>query len=773
MLISSPFLAPLSVDSDEDAQNDPHAANGPSAPVVQDWCYAFTGAYPVTSHLEWHNGVHVVGTSPRAIADGTVVYVVPPDAQPSTNKDHAQNYPAFGSGPEWTDKGMVILKHTTEIGANGTTPVEITFYSVYMHLKALGKGRNAQGVLKTTPLADKDTVYRKDIIGETGQIYGQPDHMHFEICMDDNNIGRLLGHAPSAHPKANVAPQANGRTDVVFGSSYVYLPANTPILGAEPSQHVGATNTEPLGTALWMQMDYNAGSATLTSYYAKDDANNSLIKLGGLVGGSEAAAQVRDVAANGFSEYKLYEQATKRHNSLTDAQKAKSSPSAWYELLRFGRVLSTDPLPTGAQHWRKIKTPTGEKWADLYAAGTYKFSDADFPAFLGWQFIDDDYAGDSGADQRCDSEKLRKLLLDAIEDPDAKTKAQAKTSEGRQRLAKTAVNPSEGMKKKLRKLICKFPTEFEQGNIEKRYGHIKDEEYFVKDTDAWGKLEKHIKSLTCTDLSDAKGYLDAQWRFHPEAFVNVMRGCCWLSKDELVRATRATVKSNKGAENEFLSNKILLEWLETSTTSRPANLQNALMQTVRKYGINTPQRLAYLFGQLAAETGRYKVMIEMGQDGYFSKYEPGTDQGTKLGNTQKGDGVLFKGRGIIQLTGRGNYSSYGDYKGTQYLDSSTVLLLGQVALLTTDAGGFYWAAKQKYIQEKDAKGKIKLVKSGEQGINYWCDQGTSMENAKEVTKRINPAALHFEEVRWPCFEHALYTLNDAINPPDNFKPITK
>lgn len=99
------------------------------------------GHYPVTSHLEWHNCVHVVGTSPKAIADGTVVYVQTPDSAPSTNKDHAQNYPAFGSDPEWTDKGMVILKHTTEIGANGTTPVEITFYSVYAHLKSLGTSR--------------------------------------------------------------------------------------------------------------------------------------------------------------------------------------------------------------------------------------------------------------------------------------------------------------------------------------------------------------------------------------------------------------------------------------------------------------------------------------------------------------------------------------------------------------------------------------------------------------------------------------------------------
>lgn len=53
-----------------------------------------------------------------------------------------KNHPAFGSDPEWTD--------------------EITFYSVYAHLKSLGKGRTAQGVAQTTPLAVNDMLYRKD-----------------------------------------------------------------------------------------------------------------------------------------------------------------------------------------------------------------------------------------------------------------------------------------------------------------------------------------------------------------------------------------------------------------------------------------------------------------------------------------------------------------------------------------------------------------------------------------------------------------------------------
>ena len=47
---------------------------------------------------------------------------------------------------------------------------------------------------------------------------------------------------------------------------------------------------------------------------------------------------------------------------------------------------------------------------------------------------------------------------------------------------------------------------------------------------------------------------------------------------------------------------------------------------------------------------------ERGPVSYFNKYEPSTDIGRKLGNTMTGDGYLFRGRGDVMLTGRGNYA---------------------------------------------------------------------------------------------------------------------
>ena len=74
-----------------------------------------------------------------------------------------------------------------------------------------------------------------------------------------------------------------------------------------------------------------------------------------------------------------------------------------------------------------------------------------------------------------------------------------------------------------------------------------------------------------------------------------------------------------------------------------------------EFGVTTPLRVAHFLAQVLHESGelRYTEEIASGK-----AYEWRSD----LGNVYKGDGVRFKGRGFLQITGRANYQAYARSK---------------------------------------------------------------------------------------------------------------
>jgi predicted chitinase len=128
----------------------------------------------------------------------------------------------------------------------------------------------------------------------------------------------------------------------------------------------------------------------------------------------------------------------------------------------------------------------------------------------------------------------------------------------------------------------------------------------------------------------------------------------------------------------------------------------ALNRWLPRHGITSPLRLAHFLAQSAEETDGFKTLVEYASG---KAYEGRKD----LGNTQKGDGVRFKGRGIFQLTGRSNYAYYGGLTGLNLVGSPQTASQPDVA---AQIAALYWDRK---------------------GLNTWADR----DDIASITYRIN------------------------------------
>ena len=134
---------------------------------------------------------------------------------------------------------------------------------------------------------------------------------------------------------------------------------------------------------------------------------------------------------------------------------------------------------------------------------------------------------------------------------------------------------------------------------------------------------------------------------------------------------------------------------------------NAAMQ---EYHINSPLRQAAFIAQIAHESGELRYVKEIASG---AAYEGRKD----LGNTQPGDGMRYKGRGLIQITGRNNYAECGKAMGVDLITNPELLETNDLACRSA---AWFWASR---------------------GLNDLSDRG----DFERITKRINGGLNGYQE----------------------------
>jgi len=476
------------------------------------------------------------------------------------------------------------------------------------------------------------------------------------------------------------------------------------------------------------------------------------------------------------SAYDLYERSKKTYPGCA---------SAGYEMLRFGRLLGPDqPAPLDLHmgrlpHYRKLTFSTAagdtvEGYIDLNVEGVRVYSDADFPHWEGWTFIDDDASGT--ADSRCRSARLLDILAPTTTAPasaaaGAPTPAQIQQQQAERLARAKAALETAAMRKRLRRCIVTMHTEWSSGSFDQQWAWIKGTD--PNDPRAMGpgtclseaaykRLQQHSTALAFWEQAQADGLaLDkVHVHFHPGEFIATFKKCGWLSAGDLARI----YPNSQYNSNETPDPHALRE-----------SYRKQINMTTLKYFITTATRMTHFFGQGAVESYCLARMMEASATHFTASLQPETNGyyadpqdhyfnylENRLGNVEPGDGKKFRGRGLKQLTARENYSKYWVYRG--WLDPTSFdnywwqnsqkrrpqindpQRVSTIPYNCIDAGGWYWTAgatpnkfvtiNSKIIESNISDSAIFTISVAINGLNLQ-DQPNGLAQRISQTKRIS------------------------------------
>ena len=146
------------------------------------------------------------------------------------------------------------------------------------------------------------------------------------------------------------------------------------------------------------------------------------------------------------------------------------------------------------------------------------------------------------------------------------------------------------------------------------------------------------------------------------------------------------------------------------TRTYPSRVQlyaQPLLDGMADSDIDSALRAAHFLAQLGHESASLVYSEELASGG---AYEGRSD----LGNTQPGDGKRFKGRGLIQLTGRKNYTAYADSIDKNLTDGENPKRVATDPSLAVGASCWFWSTnKLNEVADKDDVLKVSKIVNGD------------------------------------------------------------
>jgi putative chitinase len=220
--------------------------------------------------------------------------------------------------------------------------------------------------------------------------------------------------------------------------------------------------------------------------------------------------------------------------------------------------------------------------------------------------------------------------------------------------------------------------------------------------------------------------LDTDGRIGPmtlariEAFETAVMGL--PSSDGLIAPGDATLSALlAGLEAGPTQDKLRIV-LPLAVESRVKLYFEPLKAGMVRYGITTPLQMAHFIAQVGHESGSLLYSEEIASGAAYEGRR-------NLGNTKPGDGVRFKGRGLIQLTGRSNYTAYSKYTGIDYVSNPEIV--ANDPMVSVDASCWFWVDRKlpALAEADDVKAVTRTINGGYNGLD---ERIANLRRAKAV-----------------------------------------